>query len=104
MNKAQRAMPVEAHDAFDNDGNVKALVRIEGLSLYRHDEVTGVNIFELAGLKRRAIDYPAMLDAIGISVDEREEPLVSLLVETIDRAVQDHDLMNLLRKRVKFVG
>jgi len=29
---------------------------------------------------------------------------VSLLVETIDRAVQDHDLLNLLRKRVKFLG
>ena len=111
MNKSMKpvyesvhATATAVHDAFEPNGNVKALIQVEGLSLYSHDEITGVNIFELSGLKRREIDYGMMLTALGFSEQEREDPQVTVMVETIDRAVQDHDIMQLLKSRVKFIG
>jgi len=107
MNKSKSnfaTVTAEPSDAFDSQGNVKAILRIDGLVPYQYDEVTGVHTFEMSGLSRRQIDYKVLLDALGFSDEERELPQTTVLVETIDRAVQDHDLIQLLTKRVKFLG
>jgi hypothetical protein len=94
------------HNAFDSDGQVKALLQIEGLALYRHDEVTGVNIFELSGLQHRQCDMREAMKALGITDEELASNSrdIDLLGEKLFRVVQDHDLLNLLRTRVKFIG
>jgi len=94
-----------AHDAYDSEGNVKALLEIEGLSLFQHDEVTGKTIFELSGLKRRNCNmYEAMM-ALGFAHEElQDNDELERLGDKIGRLVQDYDLLQLLKSRVKFVG
>lgn len=92
------------HDPYDHNGMPKQLLTIDGLALYRHDEVTGKTIFELSGVKQRNINWSIVLEQMGFEVDERESPQVQVLVETLHRAVADHDLMQLLKSRVKFIG
>lgn len=98
------AVGTATHDAFDTHGVPKQLLTIDGLTLYRHDEVTGKTIFELSGVKPRDINWGVVLEQMGFEVGEREDPQVQVLVETLHRAVSDHDLMQLLKSRVKFIG
>jgi hypothetical protein len=93
-----------AHDAFDDRGVPKQLLTIDGLTLYRHDEVTGKTIFELEGVKPRNINWGVVLEQMGFELGEREDPQMQVLVEKMHRAVADHDLMQLLLARVKFIG
>lgn len=93
----------EAHNAFDEQDNVKALLKIEGLQVFQHDD-NGEIIFEMSGLKRREIDMHAALLALGITEEELDDETLDALGDKISRVVQDHDLMNLLRKRIKFIG
>lgn len=95
----------KAHDAFDSDGSVKALIKIEGLKFFQNDDA-GEQIFELSGLKRRDINMHDALIALGFTEEEltANDETLDQLGEKICRMMQDHDLMNLLRKQVKFIG
>jgi hypothetical protein len=93
------AVPVAAED---NQG-IKALIQIAGLRKHSTDH-DGNDVFELSGLKRREINWKDLLDVLNFADDERETPQTTVLVETVSRAIQDHDLMVLLQKRVKFIG
>lgn len=106
MAKTQTATAFETviQVAFDDRGVPKQLLTIDGLTLYRHDEVTGKTIFELSGVEPRDINWGVVLEQMGFEVGEREDPQIQALVEKLHRAVADHDLMQLLLSRVKFIG
>lgn len=92
------------------DDSVSAFVQIKGLSFSHHDMTTGAATFELKGLSRRHVNMRDVLLALGITEQEMEDAElcgsheIEDLGEEIGQVVQQHDLLKLLKSRVKFVG
>ncbi len=92
--------------AVASDDTTSAFVQIKGLSFSHHDMTTGDAVFELKGLSRRHVNMRDALIALGITEQEMEEGSREIddLGEAIGQVVQQHDLLKLLKSRVKFVG
>ena len=83
------ARPVSEPDVWESTGTPKMLVRIEGL------QQVGDDTFELSGVQPRGIDWPAVGAALGY------ESMPDDLADDIAAAVWDHDILQVLRSRIK---
>lgn len=93
------AMPADS--AFNADGSIKQLIKIEGLKVFSHDEVTGVTIFELSGLKTRHIEWYNVLNQLNYGKGELDDREADDLCEAIGRLVTEFDIARELKGRIK---
>jgi hypothetical protein len=77
---------------WNEDGIPKMLVTIDGLR-----QVGGENLFELAGVAPRNVDWLMVQHAFGFG----DEPLPESLCEQLLDVIWDHDIREVLAKRIK---
>lgn len=77
---------------WDETGIPKMLVTIDGLR-----QVDGENLFELAGVAPRDVDWAAVQHGFGFS----DEPLPDSLYERLLDVIWDHDIREVLAARIK---
>jgi hypothetical protein len=107
MNKATKTNFATTHpgavpDPYDNNGQPKVLITIDGLEVYRHDEVTGKLIFQLSGLNQKDRDWFEALNKLGY--EGLDDAGRESLCDKISAILFQHDILAVLMDRVKAIG
>lgn len=91
------------HDfPFDGEGNPKILITIDGLEVSHTHSTGDKTVFELSGVKRRKVDWPAVFEALGYTEQERmDDDLCEEVGMKVEKVVMDIDIRNMLRERLK---
>lgn len=90
-------------DPHDMDsGEPKVLLEIDGLEVFRHDEVTGKTLFQLKGLTHKNRNWPEALEALGYKdLSDRD---CDDLADKISAVLFQFDITKVLLERVKAIG
>lgn len=90
-------------DPHDMDsGEPKVLLEIEGLEVFRHDEVTGKTFFQLKGLTYKNRNWFEALEALGYK--DLSDSDSTRLGDEISAVLFQFDVIKALTARVKAVG